>query len=92
MKHNPSNLIYHNLVGLNIEVTSSTDPTQIGVRGIVVDETANLLIISTMDNKVKKIPKRNCIFTFFIPNPIVVRGEEIAYNPAERLKRIKRGK
>lgn len=92
MKHTPSNLIYHNLVGLNVEVSSSTDPTQIGIRGIVIDETTNLLIISTADNKIKKIPKKNCIFTFFIPDPVVVRGKDIAYSPAERLKRIKRGK
>ncbi|MEM1572960.1 MAG: ribonuclease P protein subunit [Candidatus Methanomethylicaceae archaeon] len=84
-----SNLIYHNLVGLNVEVSHSTDPTQIGIKGIVIDETKNMLIILT-NGKVKKIPKKNCTFTFFIPKPVVIEGEKIAYNPAERLKRIKR--
>lgn len=89
MKHTPSNLIYHNLVGLNVEVNCSTDPTQVGIKGLVIDETKNMLIILT-NGKIKKIPKRNCTFTFFIPNPVVVEGEKIAHDHAERLKRIKR--
>lgn len=89
MKHTAYNLIYHNLVGLNVEVNRSTDPTQIGVKGIVIEETKNMLIILT-SGKVKKIPKRNCTFTFFIPNPVVIEGEKIAYSPAERLKRMRR--
>ncbi|MGC8935878.1 MAG: ribonuclease P protein component 1 [Candidatus Methanomethylicaceae archaeon] len=91
MKVNPSNLIYHDLVGLSVRVDSSTDPTQIGLEGTVVDETTNMLILST-EKGYRKVSKRNSLFTFYLPTPVTLEGSKIAYNPAERLKRIQRRK
>ncbi|MGQ9759055.1 MAG: ribonuclease P protein component 1 [Candidatus Methanomethylicaceae archaeon] len=91
MKVTPSNLIYHDLVGLRAKVVSSTDQTQIGLEGTVVDETANMLILCT-EGVNKKIPKRNSLFTFYIPEPVTIEGSRISYNPAERLKRFMRRK
>ncbi|RZN55395.1 MAG: hypothetical protein DSO09_04385 [Candidatus Methanomethylicota archaeon] len=90
MKISPDNLIYHDLIGLKVEVINSTDPTQIGVHGTVIDETKNMLIILKEDGKIKKIPKKNCIFKFYIPQVVIVNGKDITYDPAERLKRIQR--
>jgi ribonuclease P protein subunit POP4 len=89
MKVNPSNLLYHNLVGLEARVASSTDPTQIGVEGRVIDETAKTLLISTIDGD-KSIPKRISKFTFYIPNGVTIDGKTIAFSPEERLKRLQR--
>ena len=91
MKVSPSNLIYHNLVGLSAKVVSSTDPTQIGLEGIVADETKNMLTLSTK-NGYKKVSKKNSLFTFYLPHPVKIDGNLIAYDPAERLKRILRRK
>ncbi|MCQ5362291.1 MAG: ribonuclease P protein subunit [Candidatus Methanomethylicia archaeon] len=91
MNVNPSNLIYHDLVGLPAKVEFSSDPTQIGLEGMVVDETKNMLVLFT-SRGCKKVSKRNSLFTFYIPQPVSVDGTKIAYHPAERLKRIQRRK
>jgi ribonuclease P protein subunit POP4 len=89
MKVSASNLLYHNLVGLEARVGFSTDPTQIGVEGRVVDETAKTLLISTTDGD-KVISKCNSKFTFYIPNEVSIDGKTIAFSPEERLKRLQR--
>ena len=89
MKVNTSNIFYHNLVGLEARVASSTDPTQIGVEGKVIDETTKTLLISTTDGD-KLIPKRISKFTFYIPNEVSIDGKTIAFSPEERLKRLQR--
>ncbi|MCX8181556.1 MAG: ribonuclease P protein subunit [Candidatus Methanomethyliaceae archaeon] len=91
MNISPSNLIYHDLVGLSAKVEFSTDPTQIGLEGIVVDETKNMLTIYTRRGY-KKVSKRNSLFTFYLSQPVTIEGSMIAYDPAERLKRILRRK
>jgi ribonuclease P protein subunit POP4 len=89
MKVNTSNVLYHNLVGLEVRVASSTDPTQIGVEGRVIDETAKTLLISTTEGD-KLIPKRISKFTFYIPNEVSIDGKTIAFSSEERLKRLQR--
>jgi ribonuclease P protein subunit POP4 len=89
MKIDASNLIYHDLVGLDAKVISSTDPSQLGIRGEVVDETANILGIST-ERGVKMIPKKNSSFLFYLPQEVTVEGSEIAFRPEDRLKRLQR--
>lgn len=89
MKVTPSNLIYHDLVGLRAKVESSTDPNQIGLEGVVANETAKMLVLST-PRGYKMVHKKNSLFTFYIPQPVSLEGSKIAYNPAERLKRLQR--
>ena len=50
------NLIRHELIGLCAEVAESSNKTQKGIRGLVVDETKNLLTIET-EKGCKKIQK-----------------------------------
>jgi len=89
MKVNASNLLYHNLVGLEARVAFSTDPTQVGVEGRVIDETTKTLLISTTDGD-KMIPKQNSKFAFYIPHEVSVEGNAILLSPEERLKRLQR--
>jgi RNase P/RNase MRP subunit p29 len=89
MKVTPFNLIYNDIVGLSVRVAGCRDPTQIGVEGKVVDETANTLVISTGLCE-KTIPKRYSKFGFYIPQEVMVDGSEIAFSPEERLKRLQR--
>uniref|UniRef100_A0A7C3EW70 Ribonuclease P protein component 1 n=1 Tax=Candidatus Methanomethylicus mesodigestus TaxID=1867258 RepID=A0A7C3EW70_9CREN len=83
----PSNLIYNDIVGLTVRVARSSDPTQQGLFGKVVDETANTLTVAT-DKGEKMIPKRNSSFSFYLPCEVTVNGDDIAFSPAERLKRL----
>ena len=82
----PQNLVAHELCGLNVEVSSSTDKGRAGTRGTVVWETQHTLIVLTEEGE-KIVPKRECIFTFFIPEKVQVDGKSIEFKPVERTKR-----
>ncbi len=86
---NPHNLIYSNLVGLKVRIAASTDPTHVGVTGIVVDETARTLVVSA-GGREKVIPKVSSSFAFHLPGEVLVDGNSIAFSPEERLKRLQR--
>ena len=47
----PYNLVRHELCGLSAKVEKSTDPTQKGLKGTVIDETYKTLKIETRDSK-----------------------------------------
>jgi ribonuclease P protein subunit POP4 len=81
------NLIRHELIGLEVEVVGSTNKFHIGIKGLVVDETKNLLIIET-SNGIKKIQKKGTNFMFIIPDgkKVKVDGIKILKKPEERVK------
>jgi ribonuclease P protein subunit POP4 len=83
----PENLIRHELIGLDAEVAASENKTQIGIRGLVVDETKNLLAIETKDG-VKRIQKKGSEFIFTIPDGkrVKVRGSLLAKRHEDRVK------
>jgi len=86
------NIIRHELIGLPVEIIESKNKFQIGIKGIVVDETKNLLIIES-EREIKKIQKKGVKFMFIIPNgkKVTVNGEKIALRPEERIKlRVKK--
>ena len=84
----PKNIVIHELVGLEVIVVNHTDPSLVGLRGIVVDETLNTLLIQTERGR-KRVPKKGAVFCFRLPNGkwTIVKGEEILFRPWERTKR-----
>ena len=80
-------LIRHELIGLKVEVVGSFNKFHIGLKGLVVDETKNLLTIET-EKGIKKIQKKGTEFVFTIPNgkKIKVNGAIITKRPEERVK------
>lgn len=88
----PKNLIKHELIGLTVEIADSTNKFQIGLKGLVVDETKNTLIIET-EKGIKKIQKKGSVFIFKISSEkkVKVSGNKIAVRPEDRLKlKVKR--
>lgn len=85
----PKNLVRHELIGLEVEVVKSTDPTQKGLKGLVVDETYNMIKIETKDKKEKIIPKENSVFVFTLPSGIKVEveGKLLKGRPEDRIKK-----
>ena len=53
---NQNNILRHELIGLNAEVSKSLNPLKIGIKGKVMDETQQTLTIRTKkgDKKVLK--------------------------------------
>jgi ribonuclease P protein subunit POP4 len=86
----PENIIYHELIGLPVEV----DSTVYKLKGVVVDETKNMLVIGS-DGRDRKIPKSCCSFIFSLPDGRRVRvlGSLLRSQPENRIpKRKKKGK
>jgi len=81
------NLIQHELIGLEAEVLESSNKQQVGINGLVVDETKNLIVIETSYG-IKRIQKKAAIFIFILLNGerVKVTGERILVRPEERIK------
>ena len=76
------------LIGLQVEVIGATDPSQVGLRGRVVDETMKTIIIEK-EGKEKMIQKKGAVFRFDVRGGIEVHGEDILFRPEERIKRAR---
>ena len=83
----PTNLIHHELIGLDVVVSESLNPLSIGIQGKVIDETQQTLTIQTKKDK-KKILKLLSTFVFKIKDKKVeVKGSVIAKRPWERISK-----
>lgn len=76
------------LIGLQVEVKRATDPSHIGVRGLVVDETMKTLVIE-QEGKEKMIQKKGSVFRFDTRGGVEVRGDDILFRPEERVRRAR---
>ncbi len=83
-----SNLAAHEFVGLKISITSSPDPTTIGLSGIIRDETRNMLTIQVRD-RFLRIPKDGSKLKFNLPtgDSVDLDGSSIKFRPEDRIKR-----
>ncbi|MCD6509199.1 MAG: ribonuclease P protein component 1 [Thermoprotei archaeon] len=88
-KLTPSNIINHELIGLKVKVTSSKNKTLVGIKGVVIDETRNTLVVLDR-GKPKIIPKNVADFEFTLPdgNVVLVKGEILIGSPEDRVKRL----
>lgn len=80
------NVLAHELIGLEARVCAGTDKGRMGLKGIVVDETKNVIVIE--DNGVeKKVPKKESSFEFSLgKEKVVVEGKRIMFRPQDRVK------
>lgn len=58
MEITPSKLVFHELIGLEVTITDATNPTYNDIRGKVVDETKNMIIVQTKEGTRKMVPKK----------------------------------
>lgn len=87
----PQNIIRHELIGLDVEIIKSTNPSLIGIQGRVIDETRNTLVVEKSNGKEIVIPKDIAIFRFQLKNNELVKvdvdGKLLIGRPEDRLKR-----
>ena len=86
----PHNIRGHEIIGLAVTVSESTDRTRIGITGMVMDETHHTLVICG-NHKTKKatyvLPKKECVFLFDVNGEkVAVPGKDIAKRPEDRVK------
>jgi len=73
------------LIGLHIEVVNSKNKDNIGIKGKIIDETKNMLIIKTKD-KIKKMIKNQIYFSIKERN-VKIDGREFVGTCEERIKK-----
>ncbi len=78
----------HELIGLEVAVIRSTDPSLVGVRGNVVDETRNTLVVES-GGREKRVPKRGTRFRFEVEGGVEIDGGDIQYRPEDRIKKAR---
>ena len=83
----PEFILAHEWIGLEVEVVESPNPSEVGIKGIVVDETLNTFEIKT-EKGLKIVAKRGRIFRVkFAGKVLRVKGDLVAFRPEERIKK-----
>ncbi len=82
----PENLAGHELIGLKARVVRASDRNKVGVRGRIVDETRNVLVIE-QGGAEKRIPKNEAVFAMEIGRETrEVDGKGLVARPEDRVK------
>jgi ribonuclease P protein subunit POP4 len=81
---NAKTLLRHELIGLNVEVISSSNKSLVGLSGKVIDETKNCLILENT----KKIPKSQVKLKIKIKEKTFeIEGKKIIGRPEKKKKK-----
>lgn len=70
-------------IGKSIRVLKSSNPSEVGHAGCVVDESRNMLVIDTETGE-KKLIKKNVVIEM---NGKIIYGKDIVGRPEDRIKR-----
>ncbi|RLI96241.1 MAG: ribonuclease P protein subunit [Candidatus Aenigmatarchaeota archaeon] len=83
-----NNIVRHELIGLEVEVVSSTNASQKGMKGTVTDETRQTITIDTGKGE-KNLAKDSCTFRFMLPDgsKVDVEGSLLVARPEDRIKK-----
>ena len=88
----PETLVQHELTGLQVEVVEASNPTLVGIDGVVIRETMQTLYIAPSleasdDADVKQVPKHGTTFVFSVNEEAVrVDGSILVARPADRTR------
>ena len=88
------NILYHELVGLEVKILRHPDPSIEGLEGTVYWETERALYVRIPgDLRPKLILKKGALIAFKLPHGgyALVEGEQLIGDPVERAKRARYG-
>ena len=90
---NKDNVLVHEWIGLNARIRKSTCRGMEEIRGKIVDETKNTLLLEDENGNMRTIPKKTCVFELELWDEWVkIDGSSVCYAPEERLKKLFRKK
>jgi len=94
LKRAPKNLVFHELIGLRVRVLRHPDPSLEGVEGRVRWETKRSLEVEAGSGRVVRVLKEGALLEFYLDDGarVRVRGDHLLGTPAERARRIVRGR
>jgi len=80
-----SDSIHMPFLARNIHITESTDPTLVGIRGQVLEETRRTIVVQTSNGK-KTLAKDVINFTLDLEEK-VIEGFTVTQRPEDRINR-----
>lgn len=92
---NAKNILQHELIGMDVEIISSPLQDKFNVRGTIIDETRNMLVLEQGQKEIQ-IPKQGTVLAFNLPaddsDPeklmrIEVDGKLFIARPEDRVKK-----
>lgn len=85
----PKDIVRHELVGLETEIASSSNPVSVGMKGKVVGESRNTISIETAQGITKTAIKDQCVFLFTLQSgeKVKVDGKLLVARPEDRVKK-----
>lgn len=84
----PENLVKHELIGLKVKVVESSNKKNIGIKGRVINETRNILVIEKSNGKEVKLSKETNVFVFELDGKNVrIDGKVLVGRPEDRIKK-----
>ncbi|KAH3849884.1 ribonuclease P protein subunit p29-like [Dreissena polymorpha] len=87
-KLNNERLLKADFHGCLVVVRKTKCPSLLGLAGIVLMETKNMVKIIAKDNKIKCIPKASCMFSFQLDGFLfTIHGNQFCVSAAQRTKR-----
>lgn len=83
----PYNILRHELVGLRAKVVESSDPSQEGLEGVIIDETKNTLTLQK--ERKRRLSKESVTLSIHTESglELLVNGSLLLGRPEERIKK-----
>ena len=88
----PQNILFHELIGQDVTVVHASNPSLIGITGLIIDETRGMVTIKTLTG-LKMVGKKGATFRVRSPEGMVVDldGSALLMAPERRISmRIRR--
>jgi ribonuclease P protein subunit POP4 len=80
----------HEFIDMGVELMVSCDPTLVGTRGRIIDETMNTFRIERPDGGRITVQKSSNTFKFDLARDmkVIINGEDLAVRPQDRIKKL----
>ena len=91
---NPLNILRHELIGLECSILSSPNASDIGISGLIIDETRNTIRVQTAKG-IKTFEKQYKLLRVTLPDGTAVQidGNALSNSPVRRVNlRVKGGR
>ena len=87
MDYTNRNIVLHELIGLRVRVVKSLDKKQVGLSGLIIDESKNTFSIQTPKGIKRAVKKISSFRLYSGRKSFVVEGNEICFRPYERIEK-----
>lgn len=89
-KESWKNILKGELIGLRIKVIKSDNPVLVGIKGKIIDETRNMLVVEQENKKMSRLIKDKITLHVYQNNRIIeIDGKLLIGRPEDRVKKIK---